>query len=75
MPKEVLTLYVLYFNPSDYPGQYVVRRQHVKDGRLAIDVEVLVFKTLTTARRHIPAGLVNIGRMPDDDPAILEAWV
>jgi hypothetical protein len=68
--------YVVYRNPSDYPGLYVVRRHWVHSGGpIAEAAPLIVTQSLDSARAVIPADLYNIGRYPEDDPAILEVWV
>ena len=67
-----ITLFVVYRSPSDFPGKYVVRRwldcvpEHEP---------LRVCEQLDQARSAIPAGAANIGRMREDDPAILEVWL
>ena len=71
-----LCLHVIYRDPSDYPGRYVVRRQYAgADGVSAEAVPLVVTDNLTSARAALPLGLHNIGRAPDDDRAILEVWI
>ena len=36
--ERVLTLWVIYESPSDYPGKVVVRRQHSR--RCAVDIDL-----------------------------------
>ncbi|HTE38019.1 MAG TPA: hypothetical protein VK630_15875 [Reyranella sp.] len=72
---ERLTLWVIYDNPSDQPGKFVLRRQYASAVGTGCDVVALVFDTLAQAREALPPGLVNIGRMQGDDPVITEVWV
>lgn len=65
-------MWVIYENPLDYPGKFVVR--HWCGSRpdftpLAVTVD------LESARKAIPAGAYNLGREPGDDPQILEAYI
>ena len=70
-----LEIYVVYDNPSDYPGQFVVRRNVVAKG-LHVDVDpICVVDSLEEARGHIPQGLVMIPRMIEDDACIHEVWL
>ena len=74
MSDVILSQYAIYDHPSDYPHNFVVRRWDVYDG---FDVPVpngnpVLAETLEGARAAVPPGLVNIGRMPGDDPVILE---
>ena len=72
---RVLTLWVIYESPSDYPGKVVVRRQHATHGAVDIDLEAWVFDTLAEARKAIPPDLQNSGRYDTDDPAVVEVWI
>ena len=68
-------LYVIYWNPKDYPGKHVVRpwRIDAPEARpvgLAVEAD-----TLDAARELLPDGLVNLGRMEKDDPCIVETWI
>lgn len=75
-PPEALRLYVLYRNPSDYPGMYVVRQQWaVGDKIIAAHEPWVVTSNLVVARAAIPPGLVRMYRHPTDDPVIVEIWV
>jgi len=67
-----IILYVVYENPTDYPGKFVVRRWLDSVPELAA---VRVCEQLDQAREAIPRGAANIGRMRDDDPAIREVWL
>jgi hypothetical protein len=80
--REVLSVWVIYQNPRDYPGRVVVRRQVVRvvvPGQTADIVPdpapVAVVDTVTEARRALPPGLVLCPRFPEDDPALVEAWI
>lgn len=73
----VLTVWTVYFDPSDQPGQYVVRPHHVADGVVTTSPDGWVRPTLDEARTVIDKcspGLYRQDRSPDDDPAILETW-
>lgn len=68
-------LYVIYRNPRDYPGMYVVRRHWVDSAGSSPELAPLtVTPSLAVAREQV-VGLENIGREPGDDPAILEVWI
>jgi hypothetical protein len=71
---NLLELFTIYENPSDYPGRFVVRR-FVATRPPTTDVEPLaVVKTLAEARAAIPPGMDWIGRYDADDPCIVETW-
>ena len=67
-----LEMYVVYENPKDFPGKFVVR--HWKG--LAADMEpTAIVGCLAEARAAIPEHCVCIHRFKEDDPAILEVWL
>ncbi len=72
---QVLPMYAIYHNPSDFPGKFVVRRFLISDVALADRNPWIVTETLEKARRTIPQyGLVCLGRSTGDDPVIVETW-
>ena len=81
MANDRITLWNIYYNPSDFPGKYVVRRYYSvlegEKGVSQVDLHADVFDTLEQAREFLPKnqGLVNLGRNPNDDPVIVEVWV
>lgn len=73
--EVVLTQYVVYENPRDAPGMFVVREWHIARGHPEpVAGEGWVVRTVEDARALIPPGLVCLGRQPDDDVAIVEVW-
>lgn len=74
MDKYVLYQNVIYFNPRDYPGQYVNRQYEIRPGQIRPG-PAFAFATLEEARQSIPEGMVMLSRCPDDDPTIVEVWI
>lgn len=76
--NTVLRVYVIYDHPRDYPDHFVLRAWDVA-GSVPVPIPELQTRlaaTLDEARGHLPPDwLVNIGRQPDDDVAILEVWI
>lgn len=72
-----MEMFVIYKNPSDFPGRYVVRRWVVTagGGMLAETVPMAVENNLFDARKRIPLGLSMLSRNPEDDPVIVEVWL
>lgn len=67
-------MWVIYENPRDFPGKWVVRRWV----GLAPDKDAAaVADSLESARSAVPgiAFRDRIERMPGDDPAIVEVWL
>ncbi len=71
---DVLTMFVIYDHPKDYPDFVVMREWHVHAGK-AEPGAVIVQHDIEACRRHLPNGAINIGRQPGDDPVIIEVWV
>lgn len=71
-----MTVWVIYENPSDFPGKFVVRPQWVmSDSSIAIAPQpTSVVDSLEIARWHVPPELYRQPRDPEDDPAIVETW-
>lgn len=75
-PEPALTLYVIYANPRDYPGQFVVRAQRIRSNEIAVMKEPLaVTLTLEEARAAVPPGLYRMDRYEGDDAVIVETWL
>lgn len=74
MPPPVLVMHVIYHNPSDHPGKWVVRPRHISPGRDEPMALCYVCDNLEEARTKIPAGLHCLPRYPQDDPVIYEVW-
>jgi len=71
-----LPIFVIYRDPSDYPGKYVLRRQLVSGGVITVDPEPMaVGDTLMHARAQLPMGLHRMERHQDDEPQIVECWL
>lgn len=75
--ESVLTVWVVYCNPKDYPGRFVVRPQFVfSRGRIEVGQEpTAVVDSIDEARSHIPPGLQWFPRQPADDRTIVETWL
>lgn len=73
----VLSMWVVYGHPRDYPAKYVVRKWRVQPGG-AIEMAQepwCVADTIEAARESLPTGLYRLERQENDDPAIMEVWV
>lgn len=71
-----MTIWVVYFNPSDFPGLYVLRAQRpCSNGEIEKSPGALTADTLDEIRELIPPGLTRIPRFPEDDPVIVECWL
>jgi hypothetical protein len=76
---EKLSMFVIYEHPSDFPGEYVVRRHEMRldSAVIAIPMEMIgqPQKTLSAARDLVPDGLTCLASDPEDLPCIKEVWV
>lgn len=73
--------FVIYYDPTDYPGKYVLRRWRISatvagPPKIEPDPEPMaVVNTLEQVRAAVPIGTVLISRDQNDDPAIVEVWI
>lgn len=67
-----IIVYVIYSNPKDFPGNYVVRKwtDDVPD-----QYPIYVGDSLHAARCNVPKGHIRLDRMDGDDVAILETYI
>lgn len=75
--SKALTIHTVYFNPTDYPGQYVVRDHYVlaDGGESYCGKPRIVTESLEKARDIIPRGKVPFQRNEQDDSVIVETWI
>jgi hypothetical protein len=72
--QAVLEQWVVYWSPSDFPDQYVVRRWEIGRGWMRPTDDAQAFDMLEEARLVVPEGMVNLGRSGPDDPTVVEVW-
>lgn len=71
-----MDLYTVYYNSTDYPNRYVVRRFTIRaQGWTADWTPLAVADTLEDVRQAIPPGLHCLPRDPHDEPQIVEVWL
>lgn len=76
MTPAGLGMCTVYFNPSDYPGKFVVRFWVVTAAGVEKSAEPMaVVDTLEEARAAIPRGAVRLDRSEHDEPVIVEVWI
>lgn len=72
---RALAVYVIYKNPTDYPGRIVLRRQLVHAGRIDADPQPMyVGASIDEAHARLPPGLCRLA-YTDPDPAICQVWI
>lgn len=67
----MLTMWVVYNSPKDFPGLYVARKW-VKNAPTS---ELVSAESLDEVRKQIPQGLMRVPRDTRDDPVIVETWI
>ncbi len=75
MLSEALTVYVIFYNPSDYPGKYVLRPQHVVGGDIIRGDVLPVEDSLHACQARLPLGLYRLDRLPGELPTVAECWL
>lgn len=73
--EDTLTIWTVFRNPRDHPGQWVLRGFDVSAGRSAPRAECVVADTLDDIHAALPPGLTYLPRAEHDDPVIYESWV
>ena len=74
----MLTFYVVYDHPTDYPQEYVVRIHTTSRGGTPVAHTDLYARSKDYAylESHLAEmGLYRLPRDPSDDPVIKETWV
>ena len=66
-----ICIITIYNEPTDFPESIIAR---LFDANVATDYYCIA-DTLEEMRTLIPQYMVNIGRMPEDDPVIIEVWI
>jgi len=75
--EKLLTIYVVYDRPKDFPTKIVVRARYAtRDGAIRPSKTARVFDSIEQAQSWCSRkGLYRIERFPDDEPQIVEAWI
>jgi hypothetical protein len=76
-PGALLTIWVVYDHPTDFPDSYVARPHFVMDDHsTVVGPGAWVHDDLEIIRGGLASvGLTCLQRMDDDDPVILETWL
>lgn len=72
-----LAMWIVYDNPSDYPGKFVARRFDVDASGPKPSSSVIIAPDVDTLRDILAfeLHLVCLTRDPSDDPKIMETWL
>lgn len=72
----MMDIFVVYSNPKDAPGRFVVRKWYVRAGETLPGPITANAPTLERAvSLGVPPGLVRLPRNVNDDPVIVETWL
>jgi hypothetical protein len=75
MSKPIMTMWTIYYNPSDHPGKYVVRGHDIEAGKSVPKPWCKIVDTYDQAKAQVPRGLFRMLPHPKDDPVIVETWL
>jgi hypothetical protein len=67
--------YTIYYNPSDYPGLYVLRASVVGPGRITHEKECETAETMEELLPKVPQGMIRMPLSPNDDPVIVAYFI
>ena len=73
--KIIMEHWVIYRNPTDYPGNYVVRKWYIRTDGVRPDDKITVTDTIEQARAAIPPYLYCLKRSDEDVYCIVESWI
>lgn len=78
----VLTMYVVFDRPWDYPDSVVVRRMELSevpvrivDGPIMRGPIVAIGTSIEEVREKLPRGLTRLPRHPTDVASLVETWI
>lgn len=67
--------YTIYKKASDATEKFVIRQFEIEAGSEPVPGLGFVCDSLYEARELLPSSLFNVGRTPNDAPAIVETWI
>jgi hypothetical protein len=74
--SDLLTMWVVYDHPKDFPDEFIARLWMVGSGQTICCGKTLTSKSLDQLRGELRArGFTVIPRMDGDDPKIVEVWL
>jgi hypothetical protein len=77
-PVTPLVMWRVYKHPKDFPGEYVARKFVMTEDFYGPSNESISSRSLRDVRsvlRSLYRGLVQLKRLPDDEPHIVEVWL
>lgn len=76
--EVVMSMWVIYDNPTDYPGMYVARMWNVVTGELEPQptAEIIITANVDDLSDYfLEQGLAFLARAEADDPKIMGVWL
>ena len=73
-----LVMWRVYKHPKDYPGEYVARKLLITEdfyGPTYESISSRSFRDVRNVLRSLYRGLIQLKRLPDDGPEIVEVWL
>jgi hypothetical protein len=72
---DLLTIWVVYHNPRDHPGKWVLRGQDIGSGTVTPRPACYIADSYEKLLTSLPPGVLRMPRYDDDDPVIYESWM
>lgn len=74
--EVLMSHWVIYRHPSDYPDKFVLRRHDIfPNATYAPSSEFYLADSLEEVRQYIPPDMTRMSRWPGDEPCIVETWI
>jgi len=77
--NAVLSMWTVCARPADYPEHFTARRSEIlREGGVQPTEDLMLAPTLGELRAMLQAhdpNLTRLGRMPADEPVIVEVWL
>lgn len=64
----------IYFNPKDYPDNYVARVFDMRPGEVHVTRYIMVSADLEKLRNAMPSGFSYMDKTSSDDSELVEVW-
>lgn len=72
---QILKTYTVFYSPTDFPQQYVIREFHVSAGTIIPKDIIAIGNSIDEVRAKLPQGLLRIIKSECDLPSIVEMWI
>lgn len=75
MNDDLLTIWVIYQNPGDYPGRWVLRGHDIGSGTVMPRPACYIADSYDKLLSSLPPGVQRLPHYDGDDPVIYETWM